>query len=226
LLARINTPEAQMYQIVGVAAHQRHLTLAAPGREGAFAPNATFGFGGAGRWALRTTGDPRRLIPEVRRVIADVDPLVAIGDLRPMSDYVDRAMAPTRFSLVLIATFGGVAALLAAIGLYGVLSTAVRQRTAEIGVRMAFGATNEGIFTLILREGLGLSAIGIGIGLLSAFAMTGVMEKASMLVSIKSTDPLTYASIAVLFLAIAAVACLVPARRAASVQPTQALREE
>jgi ABC-type antimicrobial peptide transport system permease subunit len=135
-------------------------------------------------------------------------------------------MAPTRFSLVLIAIFGVVAAVLAAVGLYGVLSTAVRQRTAEIGVRMAFGAPSDSIFRLMIGEGLILSAIGIAIGLVSAVGITGVMEKASMLVSVKPTDPLTYASIAVVFLIIATIACLAPATRAASVQPTEALREE
>jgi predicted permease len=225
LYARINTPEAQQYMIVGVAAHERHLTLAAPGREGVFVPDGLSGFFG-GRWAVRTNGDPLRLIPEVRRVVAEVDPLVAIGDVQPMSEYVDRAMAPTRFSLVLIAIFGVVAAVLAAVGLYGVLSTAVRQRTAEIGVRMAFGAPSDSIFRLMIGEGLILSAIGIAIGLVSAVGITGVMEKASMLVSVKPTDPLTYASIAVVFLIIATIACLAPATRAASVQPTEALREE
>jgi predicted lysophospholipase L1 biosynthesis ABC-type transport system permease subunit len=135
----------------------------------------------------------------VRRVIAEIAPAVAIDELKPMSQYVDRAMAPTRFSLVLIAVFGAVAAVLAAIGLYGVLATAVRQRTAEIGVRMAFGASNDSIFRLMIGEGLALSGIGIVVGLIAAFALTGVMEKASMLVAIKPTDPATYGSIAVLF---------------------------
>jgi putative ABC transport system permease protein len=225
LFARINTPEAQQYRIVGIAAHERHLTLAAPGREAAFAPDALAGFFG-GRWAVRTSGNPARIIPEVRRVVADVDPLVALGDVKPMSDYIDRAMAPTRFSLVLIGIFGAVAAVLAAVGLYGVLSTAVRQRTAEIGVRMAFGAPAESIFRLMIGEGLVLSAIGIVIGIVAAIGITGVMEKASMLVTIKPTDPITYMSIAVLFVIIATLACLAPAARAASVQPTEALREE
>jgi putative ABC transport system permease protein len=135
-------------------------------------------------------------------------------------------MAPTRFSLVLIAIFGAVAATLAAIGLYGVLSTTVRQRTAEIGVRMAFGATNESIFRLMIGQGLMLSAVGVAVGIAAALALTGVMEKASMLISIKPTDPMTYAAIAVLFILIASVASWVPARRAAALDPNAALREE
>jgi putative ABC transport system permease protein len=225
LFCRINTPEPGYYQIIGVAAHERHLTLTEPGREGVFLADGMFGFGAANRWALRTSGDPARLIPEVRRVVGEINSQIAIGDMKPMSDYVDRAMAPTRFSLVLIAIFGAVAAALAAIGLYGVLATAVRQRTSEIGVRMAFGASNASIFRLMIGEGLALSAVGIVAGLLAALGLTGVMEKASMLVAIKPTDPVTYASIALLFLLIAMLASWVPARRAASVQPTEALRE-
>jgi putative ABC transport system permease protein len=226
LLCRIVTPEAQMYQVIGVAGHERHLSLAEPGREGVFVVDGTAGFGGAGRWAVRTSGDPARLEPQIRRVVAEVDRLVPIGDLKPMSDYVDRAMAPTRFSLVLIGVFAIVAAVLAGVGLYGVLSTAVRQRTAEIGVRMAFGATAQSIFRLMIGQGLLLSGIGIAGGLVAALALTGVMQRANMLVSIAATDPMTYAAIAVLFAAIAALACWVPSRRAASLDPNVALREE
>jgi putative ABC transport system permease protein len=226
LLARINTPEAQNYQIIGVVEHERHLGLATPGREGAFVVDGQTGFGAAGRWAVRTNGDPTRLIPAARAALAEVNSLVPMGEVKPMSDYVDRAMAPTRFSLVLIAIFGGVAAVLAAVGLYGVLSTTVRQRTAEIGVRMAFGATNESIFRLMIGQGLMLSAVGIGVGVAAALALTGVMEKASMLISIKPNDPITYAAIAVLFVLIAALASWVPARRAALLDPNAALREE
>ncbi|HTE44518.1 MAG TPA: FtsX-like permease family protein [Gemmatimonadaceae bacterium] len=135
-------------------------------------------------------------------------------------------MAPTRFSLVLIGVFGAVAAILAAIGLYGVLSTTVRQRTAEIGVRMAFGATNESIFRLMIGQGVALSAIGISVGVAASLALTGLMDKASMLISIKPTDPITYGAIAALFVVIASVASWLPARRAASLDPNVALREE
>jgi putative ABC transport system permease protein len=226
LFCRITTPEPKMYQIIGVAAHERHLTLAEPGREAVFVPDGSGGFGFAGRWAVRTTGDPLKLVPQIRRVVADIDPLVPIGDLKPMSAYVDRAMAPTRFSLVLIGVFALVAAALASVGLYGVLSTAVRQRTAEIGVRMAFGATAQSIFRLMIGQGMALSGIGIAAGLVAAFALTGVMQRADMLVSIQPTDPVTYAAIAVVFAVIAALACWVPSRRAAALDPNVALREE
>jgi putative ABC transport system permease protein len=231
LLSRINTPEPKTYHIIGVVEHERHLGLAKPGREALFVVDGMSDlgadpFGAATRWAVRTNGDPTRLIPAARAAIAQVDAEVPMGEVRPMSEYVDRAMAPTRFSLVLLGVFGAVAAALAAVGLYGVLSTTVRQRTAEIGVRMAFGATNESIFHLMIGQGVALSAVGIGIGVAVALLLTAAMEKASMLISIKPTDPITYLGIAVLFVVIASVASWVPARRAASLDPNVALREE
>ena len=117
-------------------------------------------------------------------------------------------------------------AVLFSIGLYGVLATTVRQRTAEIGVRMAFGATSDSIFRLIVGQGLALSAVGIVVGIAAALALTGVMEKASMLISITATDPVTYVAIAGLFVVVAVAACWIPARRAAALDPNAALREE
>jgi ABC-type antimicrobial peptide transport system permease subunit len=123
-----------------------------------------------------------------------------------------------------IGAFAVVAALLAGIGLYGVLSTLVRQRTAEIGVRMAFGASSTSILHLVANQGLKLSATGIVVGLVAAFAVTRVMS--TMLVGVSPTDPLTFAAIAAFFLAMAALACWIPARRAARLDPVQALRDE
>jgi len=140
-----------------------------------------------------------------------------------MSQWVDAAQAGTRFSLLLISVFAGVAALLASIGLYGVLSTFVRQRTPEIGLRMAMGATPANIFTLVVGQGLRLSAIGVAIGLAGALAVTRLMT--SMLVGVKATDPVTFAAIVAFFFAIAVVACWVPARRASNLDPTVALRD-
>ena len=226
LLVRITTPEAQLNQVIGVVEHQRHETLAEPGREAIYVAEGRVGYGSAARWAVRTSGDPARLAPQVRRVIAGIDPLVPIGGMKPMTDYVDRAMASTRFALVLIGVFGIVAAVLAAVGLYGVLSTTVRQRTSEIGVRMAFGATNASIFRLMIGHGLGLSAVGVVVGALGALSLTGIMERANMLVGTAPSDPPTYVAIALLFGAIAALASWVPSRRAAALDPNVALRDE
>ena len=154
----------------------------------------------------------------------ELDARIPVADVQPMQALVDRARGPTRFALVLIGIFAGIAALLAAVGLYGVLATAVRQRTAEIGVRMAFGSPNRDIFKLIIGEGLKLSAAGIALGLVAAFVLTRVMR--SLLVGVGATDPATFAAIVALFLVIAALACWLPARRAATMDPTRALRGE
>ena len=125
---------------------------------------------------------------------------------------------------MLIGIFAAIAALLAAIGLYGALSSVVRQRTSEIGIRMAFGTESSSIFSLVIGQGLRMSAIGIGIGLVIALVSTRVM--ASMLVGVRPTDPLTFVGIVTLFFAIATAACFVPARRAARLDPNAALRQE
>ena len=141
-----------------------------------------------------------------------------------MDAIIGRAQTGTRFSLILIAAFAVIAALLAGVGLYGVLSTVVRQRTAEIGVRMALGAAPSGVFGLMIGYGLRLSAVGIAAGLAAALLLTRVMT--SMLVGIKPSDPITFGVMTALFLLIAAIATWMPARRAAALDPSAALREE
>jgi predicted permease len=224
ILSRILTPEAQWYEIIGVAAHQRQSSLADAGREQIYFVDGYFGNGVANRWAVRTSGNPGQYAAQVRAEIARINSKMLVSELEPMDAIVDKAQAGTRFSLLLIGVFATVAALLAAVGLYGVLSTVVRQRTAEIGVRMALGAAPGSIFQLVVGQGLRLSAAGIVVGLLAALALTRVMT--TMLVGVKATDPVTYAAMAVLFFAIAALACWMPAWRAAGLDPTTALRDE
>src|SRR5262249_38872533 len=224
LLLRITTPEAEWYEIIGVVAHQRHASLAVPGPEAFFVLNGHFGHGFASRWTVRTSGDPMSAVSAVRAAGAQVDPLAPLAEIQPMTTYVDKAMAPVRFVATLIGIFAAVAVILAAVGLYGVLSTIVRQRTAEIGMRMVFGAPRRSILQLVVGEGVRLSAAGMILGLAGAFAVTRAM--ASLLVGVTSTDPLTFVSIALLFAVVAIVASWLPAWRASRLDPMAAIREE
>jgi putative ABC transport system permease protein len=224
ILTRAITPEPEWVQVIGVVGHQREESLATPGREQIYLVDGFFGHGAAGNWAVRTAGDPAKYGEAVRAAMAKIDPQSVITDLQPMDVLVDKAQAGTRFSLLLIGVFAVIAALLAGVGLYGVLATVVRQRSPEIGVRMALGAAPASVFRLMIGQGLRLSAAGIGLGLLAALGLTRVMI--SMLVGVKAADPLTYTAMVVIFLMIAALASWIPARRAATLDPTRALRDE
>ncbi|HKG59351.1 MAG TPA: ABC transporter permease [Pyrinomonadaceae bacterium] len=224
ILFRVRTPEAQWGEIIGVVAHQRNTSLVEQGREQIFVTDGYVNHGAASWWALRTDGDPGALAGSVREVVRKAGKETFINQMQPMDALVVQAQAQTRFSLLLIGVFSTIAALLAGVGLYGVLATSVRQRTAEIGVRMALGAAPSRIFRLMVGKGLSLSVIGIVIGLVASFAFTRVL--ASMLVEVKPTDPVTFGAVAVLFLVIACLASWLPALRAAGLDPTTALRNE
>ncbi|HLW99893.1 MAG TPA: ABC transporter permease [Candidatus Acidoferrales bacterium] len=224
ILIRIQTPEPVWVEIIGVVAHERAVSLNEPGREQAYFTDAYVGSGASNFWALRTGSDPSELGNEVRSAIKAIDPHILITDMLAMDTVVEKAQSGTRFSLLLIGVFAVIAVLLAGVGLYGVLATVVRQRTAEIGIRMALGAQPSNIFQLVVGQGLRLTAIGVAVGLLAAFAVT--REMASMLIGIKATDPLTFVTMAFVFFLIAATSSWLPAWRAASVDPIIALRNE
>ena len=224
LVSRVITPDPEVFEVVGVVSHQRHAALGVDGPDGMFFTDGYFGGGAIARWAVRTDGDPTRLVSAVRAAIAEIDPKGTPAEMQPMTVLVDNAMAPMKFAVLLIGVFAVMAVVLAGIGLYGVLSTVVRQRTAEIGMRMVFGAPRASIFALVIGEGLRLSAAGVGIGLLLALAFTQVIT--SLLVGVTPTDPATFAAMTMLFFAIAGVACWLPAHRAAGLDPTVALRDE
>jgi putative ABC transport system permease protein len=224
LLFRVTTPEAMPYRVIGVVDHQRHTTLASDGRETVFLADAIFGYGAANRWAVRATGDPMPLVPQVKAALRELAPRAGAIEIQMMDAFVAEAQAQTRFALLLIGVFAGIAVILASVGLYSVLSTAVRQRTSEIGVRMAFGAEQGSIFRMMVGQGLKLSAIGIVVGIALALGLVGAMQ--SMLVGVEPTDPATFAAIALTFVVIAIVACGVPALRAARLSPLAALRDE
>jgi putative ABC transport system permease protein len=224
ILIRIRTPEAEWVQVIGVVAHQREESLAEPGREQVYFTDAFLAGGNTDFWALRTNGNPASYGSAVREAIREVDPQLLVTRIRTGDELMTEAQAGTRFSLLLIGVFAVIAALLAAIGLYGVLSTVVRQRTSEIGVRMALGAQPVKVFELVVGQGLWLTVIGILAGLAGSVFLTQIM--ATMLVGVRPTDPITFSAITLLFLLIAMLACWLPARRAARMDPTMALRGE
>jgi putative ABC transport system permease protein len=224
ILIRLKTPEPEWMEIIGVVGHVRQTSLAVPGREQIYFTDGYGGPGGVNSWTMRVAGDPAGYASQVRAAIKDVSPRLLITDLQPVDELVNHAQAQTTFSLLLIGVFAVIAGVLAAIGLYGVLSTAVRQRTPEIGVRMALGAGRQSIFRLIVGQGLGLSAIGVVIGVIAALMLTRLMT--TMLVGVKPTDPLTFLTMMLLFFGIATASSWIPANRAAGVDPNKALREE
>jgi predicted permease len=212
-------------EVIGVVAHQRLASLAAPGRDILFLADGggSWGVGVSRYWMVRTKGDPAQLAPEIRAALARLDNQLVISKVQPLTALVDRDQAATRFELILTGAFAVMALLLAAVGLYGVLAAIVRQRTAEIGVRMALGAEPASIFRLVVGHGIRLSIFGLVIGWVAAIALTRIM--AAMLVGVTPTDPVTFTAMTGLFLAISAAACWIPASRAAGVDPMAALRE-
>ena len=224
MLSRVTTPEPDTFEVIGVVKHQRHTTMMNDGEEGMFFTDGYAQFGAAFRWAVRTSSDAEAITGAVRNAMSQQDPRLLMTEPRTWQSYLDEHIAPTRFALILIGVFAAVAAILAMIGLYGVLSTTVRQRTTEIGVRMAFGATQGRILSLIIGRGLKLSLAGIVAGVLAAIALTRVM--ATLLVGVTATDPVTFATMAVMFALVATFAAWIPARRAAGLNPNVALRDE
>ncbi len=224
ILIRLRTPEAEWVEVIGVIRHQRNTSLSEPGREQIYFTDGFRGHDLASSWAVRTKGDPAQYAAVIRAEVARFRPNLLITETQPMEALVKRAQAGTRFSLLLIGVFAVIAVILASVGLYGVLSNVVRQRTAEIGVRMALGATPGSVFKLVVGHGLRLSAVGVAAGMVAAFGLTRAMT--GMLVGVKATDPSTFAAMAALFLIVAAIASGLPARRAARLDPNIALRAE
>jgi putative ABC transport system permease protein len=173
---------------------------------------------------VRATSDPVALAPIVRKEVLAVDSEQPVYNVMTMEQVIDETISPKRLTMFLLAFFALGALLLAAIGIYAVISYSVTQRTHEIGIRMALGAQPRDILRLVVRQGLILTAIGVGLGLVGAFALTWAMTE--MLNGVEATDPLTFVSISLLLSAVSLAACLIPARKATRVDPMVALRYE
>ena len=174
--------------------------------------------------AVRTKADLSSMTAGVREAIHSADPDLPIAKLAPLTILVDDSMTEPRFAMLLLTSFGGLALLLAMIGMYGVISYSVAQRTQEIGIRMALGAARGNVFGMVLAQGARLAGLGIVIGLAAAYAVTRLM--ASFLYGVQPTDPITFVAVSGLLVGVALLACYLPARRATRVDPIIALRYE
>jgi len=221
--------------VVGVVGHTMHEGLDAEKRVQAYFPLAQ-----AGRsfmtYAVRTTAPPLEAVASVREALRSVDPDVAISSVSAMDELVSTSTGPRRFSMVLLTVFSLLAAALAAIGLYGVMSFTVAQRTKELGVRLALGATPGEVQRMVMGQGMRLAIVGVGFGLAAAIALTNLLKALDsqaavgatdrLLFNVSAQDPLTFVSIPLLLLTVTLIASWVPARRATALDPVEALREE
>ena len=216
------------YEVIGITKNFKSRTLGEAPASAAFLflearPEEVFSFYGISI-VVKTAVHPSTMIRPVRGQIAALDPNLAVSNIETMRDHVNKALLVPRLSAVLLGVFGVVGLTLATVGLYGVMSYSVRRRTREIGIRMALGARAGGVVRLVAVQGMALAAIGLAIGLSLALAVSRFA--ASFLYGITASDPLTFVVVPGVLLAVAALAILLPARRAAKTDPLAALRYE
>ena len=214
---------AQWIPVVGVVAHTAQEGLDAEKRIQLY---LTYRQTGAGNLtlAIRTGGDPTAVIPDVRRAVQSVDPDQPLARIETMTNLLRNSVGQRRLSTIMLGLFAGLALLLAALGIYGVIAHSVEQRTQELGVRMALGAARRDVLSLVMLQGLRIAGIGLLLGIGGAFTLTRLMT--SQLFEVNATDPLTFASVAGILIAVAMIATLLPALRASRLDPVQALRKE
>jgi putative ABC transport system permease protein len=222
-------------EIVGVARDSRYLRPRRDVPSIAYIPFTQASLGMT-TFTLRTVGDPLRMTAAVSAAIREVDKDLPLFDIKSQTEQMDQSLAQERFFPKLTGFFGLLALMLASIGLYGVMSYAIAQRTREIGIRMALGASQNNILRRVIGQGMLLAAIGVAIGSAAAFALMRIITSNSsyeltrfisaFLYGVRATDPLTFAIVALLLVLVALLACYLPAKRATRVDPMVALRCE
>jgi putative ABC transport system permease protein len=173
---------------------------------------------------VRTAGDPEAMTAAVRSEMQAIDKDLPVYNIKTMEQVISESVAPRRLNMLLLGTFGGLALVLAAVGLYGVMSYSVSQRTREIGIRMALGANQRAVMKLVLSHGMILALIGVAVGVGASLLLTRLMS--SLLYGVSVTDTATFAVISLMLIGVASVASYIPARRAMKVDPMVALRYE
>ncbi len=222
---RIRAGGGNWRSIVGVVHHVRYRTLESPSRVEVYWPYDQTPFPlGSMSLAIHTTSDPRMLAGVVQRLVLSQDPDQPVFRIRTMDELVSESMARRRLSMVLLGIFAGVALALAAVGIYGIMSYTVAQRSHEVGIRMALGAGSTEVMRLVLGQSIWLTLGGIVAGLAGSLFLTNFLS--SLLFNVKATDPMTFAVVALILMAVALLASFVPAYRATTVDPVNALRQE
>jgi predicted permease len=221
-------------EIVGVVGHVQHWGLGAREHESLEAqvylpvwqiPDRFWPLlANGGQYVARTAGSPVGLATSIRQGVEKLDASMVLYDVRPMEEIVARSISTQRLTMFLLSVFSGLALVLSAIGIYGVISYLTSQRTHEIGVRVALGASGEDVLRMVLGQGMRMTLIGVGIGIAAAFGLTRLITQ--LIYGVGATDPLTFAGVAILLSGVALCACYIPARRAMRVDPIVALRYE
>jgi putative ABC transport system permease protein len=219
----VDPGEPAIREIVGVVGNVKHRSLRDDVTPEMYIPATQMPSSMAYIVVRTNLSDAASLSTAVRREVAQIDADVVLTSVRVFEEYVARSLARPRFNALLLAIFAGVALLLTAIGIYGVMGYSVAQRRQEIGIRIALGAQKGDVLRLVIGGGMKLTAIGVGIGLTAAFALTRVLN--ALLYGVKPFDAPTLFAVALLLSLIALLACWLPARRAAGVNPLIALRE-
>jgi putative ABC transport system permease protein len=217
-------PEGPLLEVVGVVATIKHWLVGEEPRAYIYLPLSQRPATAFTTLLLRTTGDPLALARPIRTIVRELDENMALTNTSRLTEQISFVLLPARFAAAGFGLFGLLALVLASVGLYGVMSYAVNQRTREIGIRTTLGAQRRDIIRLVLRRGITLTAIGLLIGL--AISLAGTRLLSSLLYEIGTTDPLTFVGVSLLLAAVALLACYLPARRATKVDPMVALRCE
>jgi putative ABC transport system permease protein len=217
------TEETGMREVVGVVGDVKHQNLQGPAQPEIYFAQAQMPMS-AMTVVVRTAADPSGLVNVARGVVQSLDKDAPVYGVRTVEELLGRSVANQRFNTLMLGLFAGVALILTAVGLYGVISCSVSQSTHEIGIRVALGAQSSDVLKLVVGQGLMLALMGVALGLVGAYLLTRLMD--SLLFEVEATDPATFAGVSLLLFAVAALACYFPARRATKVDPMVALRYE
>jgi putative ABC transport system permease protein len=221
---RVDLVSKEPYEIIGVVGDVRHRGLNLDLRQTMYYPSLRIGYTNLVIRTAPSLADPTSLTAAVRKEVMAIDPNQPVANVKTMGRWVSESVAQPRFRTLLLGLFSAIALLISIVGVYGVMSYAVTQRTHELGIRIALGAQTRDVLKIVVAQGMKLSSLGIVIGLAAAFGLTRLLK--SLLFGVSATDPLTFIGIALLLTFVAFIACWLPARRAAKVDPMVALRYE